>query len=290
MPANNSSFVLTYNNDMPDENLTFSASKLKLIDDCFGKYHFKYILKAKVSETIWPGTIRGTILHKLLEESINLKLEGNDNDSILEYVKGKFKLYFDEGKADKSKGIFKASRDYKYDEFVAKGEKASLKFVNFVINYFNDIDKFYPELNLTLPYEFVPGINLKGIMDLPYINKEGIIRIGDFKTTKESDKWYFVLFAEDIQKLCYFYLAWKHFGSMPQGFDYLIYNIEEKNIFFQSVTYLEIDDVEKFFKPLTDRIKILKKLHLKPDIKYYNPSKEGCKWCDFAKICPRAIK
>lgn len=275
---------------MAEKEYQFSASRLKLIDDCFGKYYYRYVQKVEIPQIIWPGTIRGTILHKLLEESVNLKIKGESNEAILSWVKGRFKLYFDELKEDTTKGKFKASRNYKYDLFVEQGEKAAVNFVRFVINFFHKDAVFYPELELESKYDFVPDVNLKGVLDLPFQIND-ILRITDFKTTKESNKWYFVLFREDIQKLCYFFLALKKFGKLPVGFDYLIYNIEEKNIFFNSITYVEpIEDIQTFFKPLTERIKLVKYLHDNPNIKYYNPSKEGCKWCEYKDICPRAIK
>jgi len=272
--------------------LSLSASKLKLIDDCFGKYYFKYIEKVNVPQVLWPGTLRGSVLHAILEESVKMKLDRIDNDLILQSVKGKFKKYFLEGKADKSKGKFTKTRTYNEPDYLEQGEKSAINFTRFVINYFHNIKFAFPELTIEKEYEYVPGIILKGIIDLPIITEFDKLRIIDFKTTSDSEKWYFVYFPEDIQKLSYFYLGLQHFKKFAEGFDYLIYNIDEKNIFFQSINYPEEPfDKEKFFKPLTERIEVVKYLHFNPNEKYYNPSKNSCKWCDFAKnLCPRAVK
>ena len=276
---------------MSEESLNFSASRLKLIDDCFGKYHFKYIKKIPVDQIIWPGTIRGSVLHRILEESVLMKLDKIDNETILQSVKGKFTLYFEEMKADKTKGKFTKSRTYKPDEYNEQGEKAAIIFTRFVINYFHDIKNAFPELKIEAKYEFEDNVNINGIIDLPVLTWEDKLRIIDFKTTSDSNKWYFVLFKEDIQKLMYFYLGWKHFQKFSEGFDYLVYNIDEKNIFFQSINYVEeVADYKTFFEPLTQRIRTLKFLHNNADEKYYNPNKESCKWCDFKHICPKAIK
>jgi hypothetical protein len=270
----------------------FSASRLKLIDDCFGKYVYRYVQKIDVPQIVWPGTIRGTILHQILEESVKQKLEGVPDKAILEGVHGKFEKYFEIEKADKSRGVFTPDRNYRRDEFIHKGEKAAETFARFVINYFKDAANAFPELDLAFEYEFEKDTLLTGIIDLPIMTFANRLRIIDFKTTKESNKWYFVLFKEDLQSLVYFYLGWKHFKQFSEGFDYLIYNIEEKNIFFKSITFLEEpEDKQKFFQPLTRRIKLVKKLHDNPDTKYYHPSAERCKWCEFrkAKVCPVAV-
>ena len=149
----------------------FSASRLKLIDDCFGKYAYKYVHKLNIPQLVWPATIRGTILHKILEESVNQKLQGTPDKIILEDVEGKFVKYFDIEKKNTSKGIFTPDRNYRYDDFVQSGEKAAYIFSRFVINYFNDITFAFPELSLKFTYDFEPNVLLTGVIDLPILDK-----------------------------------------------------------------------------------------------------------------------
>lgn len=264
------------------EKIRFSASKMGLLlNDCFGKYYYKYVLKLPVGEVIWPGTVLGLLNHKFLEIAIKLRKKKWDNKQILELFRGKFeKIFYKIILREKNRNrIFRQSRDYSFDQrrYLRNKEKLTLKFVSFVLKYFSDFDNVECEKKITIKYE--EGIELTGFIDLILFYGDRYI-IVDFKTTKDSNNFYFVNWEKDLQSLIYVYLNAETRKLMPDSCNYLVFNHEEKAIFIK--TYL-IEDYD--FSHLHGAIAKSCKLHENGTNKSFNPSKDRCKWCDYGRWC-----
>lgn len=277
--------------------IRLSASKLKMIKECFGKYFYKYIAEVKAPEKTWPATIYGLVCHEILEEALIEKQAGKKEKDIYEKYSapGNFgRLYLEKIASEKAIGRkLGHPRFYNEDDFIEAGEKSIKVFLKFVLGYFKEFHKLMPEEELASDWEWDDEITLGGIADLPMFLTELILRIIDFKTTQHSENFYFVNWFEDIQSLMYIYMSWKKFNIFPQGFDYLVFNWKENNIFLNSITHATPPDspekIKEFFKGLHEILVSAKLMHRNPKKSYYFPTPEKCKWCDFKNICTEKV-
>ena len=278
---------------MEEEVLQLSASKIKLVHQCFGKYYYRYIIKIPFIQTIWPGTIFGTIIHKILEEVMLNKKDKMSDEDILEKVNNRFEAEFlhqlDNIKKDKNK-VFKKSMDYREDTFLKKGEKTALSISKFVLKYYgHEIYDINPELIMESNWEYTPNVFIKGVADLPLHTSKIEYKIVDFKTTKDSNNFYFIYWPTDIQSLVYLYLCYKKFGTFATGFEYLVCNHEEKNMFINSKYFIELpktkEEIKKFFEPLDIEINNIIDMIKKPKEEYWNPTVDNCGFCEFSRWC-----
>ena len=277
--------------------IRLSASKLKMIKECFGKYFYKYIAEVKVPEKTWPATIYGLVCHGVLEESLLARQDGQSEKEIfLQHTQpGNFKaLFYKTIEAEKEKNRKMGHpRFYDEEEFIAQAEDGLKTFLKFVLGYFKNFHKLLPEEELEADWEWDKEITLGGVADLPMFLEKLIYRIIDFKTTQHSENFYFVNWFEDIQSLMYIYMCWKKFGIFPQGFDYLVFNWKENNIFLNSITHATPpadDKMKDFFKGLHQILLEAKIMHRAPKKSYYFPTVEKCRFCDYKSICDKAIK
>lgn len=273
-----------------NKKLTLSASKINLFYECPRKYFYRYLYiweDEKLQSTSWPGSGFGDAIHKILEfTTYNLK-EGEKD--LIRKAEGKFKEYFDKWLMDNEK-TFKKSKDYTYKSFIEKGEKYAKLIVKFYISYFNDFIDILPEKKFEVPYEYSKyDVSLNGIIDLVYFFEEGFSII-DFKTTKESSKFYFVDWVIDTQSLIYLYYSLKEYKQIPTSFSYLILNHIDRTLFFKDQMVNEIDNEKKFFKGLTSQINDVCKYTLKPDFDLHNSSQKTCFWCEYESICELRYK
>ncbi len=282
--------------------IRFSASKLKTIKDCYGKYFYRNIAEIKVPEKTWPATVYGLVCHGILEESLLERQAGQKEKDIFNKFteKGLFEKRFKETVAtEKERGrIFGKPRSYNEDDFMVAGEEGLRVLLKFVLGYFKNFTKLLPEEKLESDWQWDTEIFLNGIADLPVFFEEAIYRIFDFKTTQHSENFYYVNWKEDIQSLMYLYMSYKKFGIWPQGFDYLVFNWKENNIFLNSVTHpiapKNDEELAHFFDGLNKILTSAKIMHRKPKTSYYFPEKEKCHWCEFAPKnggpCTEAIR
>lgn len=279
--------------------IRFSASKLKTIKDCYGKYFYRNIAEVKVTEKTWPATVYGLVCHSILEDSLLEKQAGASEKDVFKKftADGVFAKRFKEiVESEKSKGkIFGKPRYYDEEEFLQAGAEGIRTFLKFVLGYFKNYSKLLPEEELSADWEWDAEITLGGIADLPIFFEEAIYRIIDFKTTQHSENFYFINWMEDIQSLMYLYMSYKKFGIFSQGFDYLVFNWKENNIFLNSVTHpiapRNQQELDKFFDGLHKILTSAKIMHRKPKKSYYFPEKEKCHWCEFGNgICEVAIR
>jgi len=164
-----------------------------------------------------------------------------------------------------------------------------------IINDFAEITTDKPEKSLLAPLKSNGGRNHHGRITVRHQGggHKRRYRIIDFKTTQHSENFYFVNWFEDIQSLMYIYMCWKKFGIFPQGFDYLVFNWKENNIFLNSITHATPpadDKMKDFFKGLHQILLEAKIMHRAPKKSYYFPTVEKCRFCDYKSICDKAIK
>lgn len=280
--------------------IRFSASKLKTIKDCYGKYFYRNIAEYVVPEKTWPATIFGLVCHSILEKSLLERMAGESEANVFKkYTQDNvFSDMFKELiTAEKERGrAFNRTRYYKEDEFIADGEKNIRVLLRFVLGYFKEFHKLLPEEKFTEDWQWDDEITVNGIADLPVFLDDQTYRIIDFKTTQYSENFYFVNWTQDIQSLMYLYMSYKKFGTFAQGFDYLVFNWKEHNIFLNSITHVtppqNDEELKKFFDAFQGLHSLLtsaKIMHRKPKKSYYFPEPEKCKWCEFNKICDQAI-
>lgn len=268
------------------EIISISASKIKLaFEDCYGKYHYKYVLKKEVSEVVWPGTTLGEIIHKFIENSINAI---NNNININDFKKTiMFENIFEEYLTNykKNKKLFKWSKDTSKKEFLIKGQKYSELFVKFIYGFIESEKEegveFLPEHKIEL---FENNIKVSGIIDL-FIKKPDINKVIDFKTTKDWNKWFYVDWFNDIQSLMYLKLIFSKWELFVSSYDYLILDHTKKTIFFKNYEYTQEDVKEKI--ELINRVinKLVSMHKQEPDKKYFQPEKTKCFFCDFKDFC-----
>lgn len=273
-----------------NDKLLLSASKINLFYDCPRKYFYRYLYiwpDEKIESVSWPGSGFGEAIHKTLE-FVSISLMNNEKD-VLKTINGKFKEFYDLW-LENNKTTFRASRDYVYKKFIEKGEKYALLIGKFFINYFNDYIKILPEEKFEIPFKYSKyEVNLNGIIDLVYFFENGF-KIIDFKTTKESNKFYFVDWIIDTQSLIYLYYSLQTYGKIPDSFSYLVLNHEEKTLFFKEQLIDNIDNENKFFKGLTYQVNAVCKYTLNPDMNLNNANAKTCRWCEFSDICELKYK
>lgn len=268
------------------DKIFISASKINLFYECPRKYFYRYLYEWKEEEKIkqvsWPGSGFGDSIHKILEWCSIKLMEGLSQKEIMDLVKGKFKDYYDIWLKKNAK-TFMQSKGYSYKKFVEKGEKYAILITKFYMSYFTDFTEILPEEEFEIKYDLLEGkdVYLKGIIDLVYFSEDDF-KIIDFKTTKESTKFYFVDWRIDTQSLIYLYYCLQKYNKFPSSFSYLVLNHMEKTLFFKEQF---IEEKETFFRNLTDQIDTIYDYTKNPDFELSNSSASACKWCEYKGIC-----
>lgn len=273
------------------EQLTISASKINLFYDCPRKYFYRYLYiweEDKIKQVSWPGSGFGEAIHKVLEWTAYELLNKESAKNIFKKLNGKFKEYYDLW-LENNEDTFRASKGYSYKKFIDKGEKYALLITKFFISYFDNFIDILPEKKFEIKYKLSKyDVNINGIIDLVYFFDNGF-KIIDFKTTKESNKFYFINWKIDTQSLMYLYYCLQEYKSLPSSFSYLILNHEDRTLFFKE-QLIEKQPEKKFFKGLTSQINEVCKYTLKPDLELSNSSQKTCMWCEFKEICDLKYK
>jgi ATP-dependent helicase/DNAse subunit B len=266
--------------------LYLSASKINKFYNCPLQFFFQYLFiweeVEKPEQTKWPGTGFGEAVHKVLEIISYKFLEGEKD--LIEQAGDIFKETYDRW-LETNKDTFKKSKGYNYKKFIKKGMDYSKLMSKFLISFYGDnIKDLSPEEEFTIKVDEVKGVLLKGFIDLIYLLNNDEYNIIDFKTTKDSNKFYFIDWEIDTQSLVYLYYCYKEYGKFPETFRYLILNHEEKTLFFKE---FDIENIDNIFDGLIEQIKEIKKYVKKPNLKLANPEKTKCFWCEFNEYCPK---
>ena len=271
-----------------------SNSKLGLFNTCYLQFFFRYLTDFPVKPTVWPATLLGEALHKVVELSIEQMNSSTVSkiDKLKKEIKSNvssFKEVYDIMLEEK-KHEFKKSRGYDYNEFVEKGEKYRDLLINFMINYFYDYDSIQTEREFKTMY--TDDIELIGYIDLlGFKNNE--FSIFDLKITKDSYKYYFMDWDYNFQSLIYEYLSYKdnvcktETPKWASDFSFIIVNHEEKTLFFKQKFLEQPKDVKEYFSNIDKAINNVVNFVRQPKfIDEYKPSAVTCKWCNYKEICP----
>lgn len=267
--------------------LQLSKSRIDLFQQCFFKYYFRYVKKIDVAQTIWPGTFLGEIVHESLEHYFLEKLKFSSKKQMKEYAKEFFSKRFKEKikeAENNPKKIFRKPNGFNKKQFIIDGEKTIIKFLLFVNSYFKGL-KFISELQIDAQWD--KDTFFTGIIDLVVYDNNDNYFLFDFKSTKESNKFLFIDWNNDIQSLMYKYLSYKYFGYYLKSFGYLVVPYQDNYLFLKETTVSDIEKdkqlVTQSLQPIIDDIK-LKSANPKPE--FASPN-FFCKFCEYNQQCSK---
>lgn len=263
--------------EKPEKNislLNLSVSKAKTFKECKAKFRYTYIEKLPRKERDYH--VFGKFLHEILEKFHKMKLAGDtrpDNKIISEAFKSAYSIWktkLNEEQLEESKNITK--------QYLVK----------------LDYDKKLNQESkiLSVEKEFYININdkiiLNGFIDRVELGQDGLIHVGDYKTTLLLDKKDPTIYFTDTEK----------------------YKRYKKDIFqlktYAFVMMLENPDIEKIrcsFMMLRHNFHLIEKVFHRKEImeigdqfleyaekigeeKLYRPTTTPlCGWCDHIEVC-----
>lgn len=264
-----------------------SKSKIDLFYDCYWKFFFRYLTNYPVTPTVWPATLFGETIHEILEFVVASMKSQQTSSFILKSIKPMFKDIFDRKLIEKADS-FKKSRAYKYENMIEDGEKYAKLLASFVIGYFKEFHDLISEVSFE--QLVFPNVKFTGFADLVVFNSADNYSIIDFKTTKDSYKYYVVDWKKDLQSNIYLYLGKNMFSNLyAKRFSYLVMNYEVDQLFLKSNTIKEnqLEDIHYLN---------LLKTYSNPILDFYinfrekkfqttSANKNKCHWCVYKNIC-----
>ena len=265
-----------------------SKSKIDLFYDCCWKYFFRYLTNYPVTPTVWPATLFGETIHEILEFVVASMKSQQTQSFIIKSIKPMFKEIFDRKLVEKQDN-FRKSRAYKYDIMLEDGEKYAKLLAMFVVGYFKDFYDIHSEVSFDL--QIFPNIRFTGFADLVVFDSEDSYSIIDFKTTKDSYKYYVIDWKRDLQSNIYLYLGKNMFNNMyAKKFGYLVMNYQDDQLFLKSnkIKENQLEDVhyitllKNYATPILD-------FHINfREAKYKNSNcgnHNKCYWCAYKDLC-----
>ena len=263
------------------EKLKFSKSRYGSQKNCLGQYYYQYIEKRTVPNILWPGTLLGTATHLFIEENLNSIVKEKDIKKLPLFEETFFKCKKKE--TSNLNVTYRTPKGFNEGEVLKNNNLWIKDILRFLFLYLPPGVKIFEEdvreEVVIEKYE----ITVNGIIDLQ-VKDEDKLWVFDFKTTKNPNSWMFVNWEKDSQSLSY---LWLKRESNPLGFNYLIFDSENKMIFSNNIGFQERTNVEN---NLTTLLKDFIKNHEQSiDNKNWSPSVETCKWCSFKVLCPRKI-
>ncbi len=264
-----------------------SKSKIDLFFDCHWKYFFRYLTNYPVVPTVWPATLFGETIHEILEFVIEQMQQKQKESTILKAISPMFKTIFDR-KMDEKQNDFKKSKNYRYDTTIRDGEKYSKILASFVINYFKDFHTIISEV--AFEQQVLPNVKFTGFADLIVFDSPETYSIIDFKTTKDSYKFYVIDWNYDLQSNIYLYLSKNMFSNIyAKRFSYLVMNYETNQLFLKSnktkENLLSDEHYIKLFEAYSNPILEFSVNFTADKFKKINATLEKCYWCAYKDKC-----
>lgn len=263
------------------EKIKFSKSRYGSQKNCLGQYFYQYIEKRSVPTILWPGTLIGTATHLFIEENLNSIVKEKDIKKLPLFEETFFKCKKQE--TSNIKVTYRTPKNFNEKEVLSNNNNWIKDIIRFLFLYLPPGTKIFEE---EVEQDIIIDdliINVKGIIDLQ-VKDEDKLWVFDFKTTKNPNSWMFVNWEKDAQSLSY---LWLKKEQNPLGFNYLIFDAENKMIFSNNIGFQENSNVEN---NLTNLLKDFIKNHKESfDNKNWNPSPDNCKWCPFKVLCPRKL-
>ncbi len=264
---------------------SISASKINLIKDCLGKFHFKYIQKINQKEITFTATIIGLTIHQLMEDCVAMIRKRIKLSKINEFIELNFESKYKsiiELELSKNRVLYK-KKGFKEPEAIKSGIKWTKEFIVFLNSYLLKYSKeFYTEKKFEFEHK---GFLINGFIDFLSINSKDEFHVLDFKTTSDLKKWYFVDFSSDVQSLFYSFAILKEFNQVMKKFSYLILSKDDRIIFVNSEREnRDKKEIEEAFDKIILLIQRAKENS--SDTKFYNPHETKCGFCSYSNICP----
>ena len=283
---------------------SISYSKLSLFKACPRQYYHRYIEKSKIKEVTYPGGLYGQACHLGLEQIIKTLSDGGTVKDVDGLLVGTFATLFEQAKTE-SKNTFKESREFREDRkgFMNDGDRALRSIGRFFTSYFQGWSELKSEAEYK--FEWKPRVECVGIIDARLIWPDGSHSIVDLKITADGSNFWWVDWYRDTQSLMYDFLVYKHVGTLPKSFAYMVYDRTLKTLFVKErsiapFVQLDVNDpeyVEPIYFSLDNRIDILARFNEaclddecvgdSLSLSIAKPSMEGCKWCPWSKTCTK---
>jgi len=263
------------------EKLKFSKSRYGSQKSCLGQYYYQYIEKREVPTILWPGTLIGTATHLFIEENFNSIVKEKDIKKLppFEEIFNKCKRQ----EVSNPKVTYRTPKNFNESEMLKFNNSWIKEIIRFLFLYLPSGEKIFEEdVEESIIIDDIE-INVKGIIDLQ-VKDETNFWIFDFKTTKKPNSWMFVHWDKDPQSLSYLWLKRK---NNPLGFNYLIFDWENKMIFSNNIGQQEDKNVQTNLEWILKDF--IKNHYNSLENKNWNPSEESCKWCPFKVLCPKKI-
>jgi len=243
--------------------LKLSVSKVKTFLSCKKKYKYTYIDKLPQKE--FDFYILGKFCHKVLE------------DFHITYINGSTELF----NSVMSKVFKQASREFVMSKEMKKECWDIIdKYLRLIIK--NKIDNIYPNIiACEKNFNFIvdKNISLNGMIDRIQIDNDGVLHVGDYKTTKnkkylQNDKFQLLTYAYylvtqdnlDLDKIRASYILLRH------NFEHITFDFKIDEILKIKDMYIEYANAilsETEFNPTVSKL---------------------CEYCGFCNICPDAQK
>jgi len=247
------------------QQLKLSVSKCKTFADCKAKFRFTYI--QKIPRKDQPFHIFGKFVHKVLEEFHQVYIDGSDepyNQIMTKVYRETLKEY--EGKLDQEarKEAYEIIKSYLA---IINNQKAT--------NSLPEVIAVEKNFNIEIIKDDCQII-LNGGIDKVQKDKDGVLHICDYKTTKNKK----YLMNDNFQLLTYAYVMYLEDPSLKKirgSYILLRHNFEYVT---KEFTIDEILKTKDKFINYADNI-INEKLYRA------NPT-PLCKFCEYAPLCPES--
>ena len=261
------------------EKLKFSKSRYGSQKSCLGQYFYQYVEKKEVPQILWPGTLLGTATHLFIEENLNNIEKEKDIKKLPLFEETFFKCKKQE--TSNYKVSYRTPKNFNEGEVLKFNNSWIKEVIRFLFLYLPPGQKIFEQ---DVKEEIIINdieLTINGIIDLQVKDNDNLW-IFDFKTTKNPNSWMFVHWDKDPQSLSY---LWLKRSENPLGFNYLVFDYEDKMIFSNNIGTQTSEIVNSNLEwILRDFIKNHKN---SPDKNKWNPSPENCKWCPFKVLCPK---
>lgn len=236
--------------------LRLSVSKTKTFISCKKKFEFVYVKKMPTKE--WDHHIFGRFAHKILE------------DFHLEYINGST----DANNVVMTK-CFKAAVE-EFKEKLSKEQKTEVKEImkNYLIRLEtlkkqNKKDKVI-DVEKKFSIDIDGQVLLNGMIDRVQLDEDGIIHVGDYKTSKDSK----YLKKDYFQLLTYAYVMWKEDPTIKTvRASYIML----RNNFEHVTTTFELDEIKSIHEQYKKYAS-----EINHEIFYQPNVTPLCSYCEFA--------
>jgi CRISPR/Cas system-associated exonuclease Cas4 (RecB family) len=235
-----------------------SVSKTKTFKQCKAKYHFNYIQKLPRKD--WEHLDFGSLLHEALENFEKAIIAGN---------KEKYHILMKKCFSSALKNWPKITQDQKKEAFDILSS-----FLKKRINC-NSVP-IAAEKEFTI--DIGNNILLNGFIDLVKMDPDGVLHVGDYKTSK-SGKW---LEKDYLQLKTYAYAMCLEDPNLELvRCSYIMLKLDFEEIKFE-FSREEAMTIEQDFRDYTTEI---------AEEKLFRPSTGPlCPYCDYSEHCPDGLK